>query len=194
VRKQLHVGRLGGVAQVLGPLVGGCYSRVRLAQHFPVNVRSVSWHMADTQDDRRTGRSGKQRLDWPGQLSAACAMILLICHTDRGARIRLEHSWISGAIALRGAVGPVVRYHRSQVEDADASSFLVFESVFSWVLLRCPVRFAAFFGIVVLMNLYFCRAPGTTPLQTGMGDAAAALLATTETVSARLAHKIHQWA
>jgi len=63
--------------------------------------------------------------------------------------------------------------------------------VFSWVCFAVLLGAATFFGMLFVLNLYFLRGAGYTPLQTGLAMMPLALLATTGNLtSARLAHRI----
>jgi len=89
-------------------------------------------------------------------------MILLIATLIEAREFGWSNSWIRAAISARGAVGPVVLIIEAQVEDADASSFLVFESVFSWVSFAVLLGSAAFFGMLFVRSL-FSAGRGYTP-------------------------------
>jgi MFS transporter, DHA2 family, methylenomycin A resistance protein len=75
----------GGVALVLGPLVGGLLLSVfdwrSIFVRVPICLVGV-W--LTLKMDGQTGDHGCRRLDLPGQLSAACAMILLIAALIEG--------------------------------------------------------------------------------------------------------------
>jgi DHA2 family methylenomycin A resistance protein-like MFS transporter len=80
------VGSRGGVALVLGPLVGGLLLSVFdwrsiFLVHVPICLVGV-W--LTLKMDGQTGDHGCRRLDLSGQLSAACAMILLIAALIEG--------------------------------------------------------------------------------------------------------------
>jgi MFS transporter, DHA2 family, methylenomycin A resistance protein len=93
------------------------------------------------------------------------------------------------AIAL-AAPSFVVIEHRS---NSPMLPLVLFANpVFSWVCLAVLLGSARFFGMLFVLNLYFLRGAGYTPLQTGLAMMPLAILATTGNLaSARLAHRIN---
>jgi DHA2 family methylenomycin A resistance protein-like MFS transporter len=183
----------GGVALVLGPLVGGLLlSMFDWRSIFFVNVPICLYGIWLTlKIDRQTGDHGSRRLDWPGQLCAAFAMILLIAALIEGRQVGWSNGWIWAAIALSGlsALSFVMIERKSKSPMLPLSLFA--NPVFSWILFTVLTGSAAFFGMLFVLNLYFLQGAGYTPLQTGMAMMPLALLATTGNLAAaRLAHVI----
>jgi DHA2 family methylenomycin A resistance protein-like MFS transporter len=183
----------GGVAQILGPLVGGLLLAVfDWRSIFFVNVPICLggiWLTLKT--DRQTGDRASRRLDLPGQLSAAFAMILLIPALIEGREFGWNNGWILLAIALSvlSAQSFIIIERRSK--SPMLPLFLFSNPVFSWVSFVMLLGSAVFFGMLFVLNLYFLRGAGYTPLQTGMAMLPLALFATTGNLtSARLAHMI----
>jgi MFS transporter, DHA2 family, methylenomycin A resistance protein len=183
----------GGVAQILGPLVGGLLLAVfDWRSIFFVNVPICLggiWLTLKT--DRQTGDCASRRLDLPGQLSAAFAMILLIPALLEGREFGWNNGWILLAIALSvlSAQSFIIIERRSK--SPMLPLFLFSNPVFSWVSFVMLLGSAVFFGMLFVLNLYFLRGAGYTPLQTGMAMLPLALFATTGNLtSARLAHMI----
>jgi MFS transporter, DHA2 family, methylenomycin A resistance protein len=183
----------GGVAQILGPLVGGLLLAVfDWRSIFFVNVPICLggiWLTLKT--DRQTGDCASRRLDLPGQLSAAFAMILLIPALIEGREFGWNNGWILLAIALSvlSAQSFIIIERRSK--SPMLPLFLFSNPVFSWVSFVMLLGSAVFFGMLFVLNLYFLRGAGYTPLQTGMAMLPLALFATTGNLtSARLAHMI----
>jgi MFS transporter, DHA2 family, methylenomycin A resistance protein len=80
-----------------------------------------------------------------------------------------------------------------QVDVTDASASPVLEAGVSWIVFTVLSGAAAFFGILFVLNLYFLRGAGDTPLQAGLAMMPLALLATTGNLaSAGLAHMINR--
>jgi DHA2 family methylenomycin A resistance protein-like MFS transporter len=118
--------------------------------------------------DSQTGDHGSRRLDLPGQLSAAFAMILLIAALIEGREFGWRNGWILAALTLSGlsALSFVIIERKS--ESPMLPLFLFSNPVFSWIVLTVLSGAAAFFGMLFVLNLYFLRGVGYTPLQTGL--------------------------
>ena len=184
----------GGVAQVLGPLVGGLLLAVLdWRSIFFVNVPiCLAGLWLTLKIDNRAVDHGNRRLDLPGQLSGALVMILLIVILIEGRELGWSNSWILAAIALSVLSGLsfVIIERRSKAPMLPL--FLFSNPVFSWTLFTVLSGSAAFFGMLFVLNLYFLQGAGYTPLQTGMAMMPLALLATSGNLaSARLAHMIN---
>jgi DHA2 family methylenomycin A resistance protein-like MFS transporter len=183
----------GGVAQILGPLVGGLLLvvfdwRSIFFVNVPICLGGI-WLTLKT--DRQTGDHGSRRLDLPGQLSAAFAMILLIVALIEGREFGWSNSWILAALALSvlSAASFVIIERRSK--SPMLPLFLFSNPFFSWVSFAVLLGSAVFFGMLFVLNIYFLRGAGYTPLQTGIAMLPLALFATTGNLtSARLAHRI----
>jgi MFS transporter, DHA2 family, methylenomycin A resistance protein len=183
----------GGVAQVLGPLVGGLLLSVYdWRSIFFVNVPICLIGIWLTlKIDRQTGDFGNRRLDLPGQLSGAFAMILLIVALIEGRELGWSNNWILAAIALSvlSALSFVIIERKSKSPMLPLSLFS--NSIFSWISFTVLSGATAFFGMLFVLNLYFLQGAGYTPLQTGIAMLPLALLATTGNLaSAKLAHII----
>jgi DHA2 family methylenomycin A resistance protein-like MFS transporter len=183
----------GGVAQVLGPLAGGLLLAVfDWRSIFFVNVPICLGGIWLTLSiDRQSGDHGGRRLDLPGQLSAAFAMILLIATLIEGRELGWSNSWILATIALSvlSVLAFVIIERKSK--SPMLPLFLFSKPVFSWVSFIVLLGSAVFFGMLFVLNLYFLQGAGYTPLQTGMAMLPLALFATTGNVaSAKLAHMI----
>ncbi len=184
----------GGAAQILGPLIGGLLLAVfDWRSIFFVNVPICLGGLWLTlRIGRQTGDHGGRRLDLPGQLSAALAMILLIAALIEGREFGWSNGWILAAIALSvlSALSFVIIEHTSKSPMLPLSLFS--NPVFSWVSFAVLLGAAVFFGMLFVLNLYFLRGAGYTPLQTGIAMVPLALLATAGNLtSARLAHMVN---
>jgi DHA2 family methylenomycin A resistance protein-like MFS transporter len=184
----------GGVALVLGPLVGGLLLSVfDWRSIFFVNVPiCLGGILLTLKIDSQTGDHGSRRLDWPGQLCAAFAMILLIAALIEGREFGWSNSWILATLALSvlSALSFVITERKSK--SPMLPLFLFSNPVFSWILFTVLSGSPAFFGMLFVLNLYFLQGAGYTPLQTGIAMMPLALLATTGNLaSARLAHMIN---
>jgi DHA2 family methylenomycin A resistance protein-like MFS transporter len=184
----------GGVALVLGPLVGGLLLSVfDWRSIFFVNVPICLLGIWLTlRIDGQTGDHGSRRLDLPGQLCAAFAIILLIAALIEGREFGWSNSWILATLALSllSALSFVIIERRSK--SPMLPLFLFSNPVFSWVSFAILLGSVVFFGMLFVLNLYFLRGAGYTPLQTGIAMMPLALLATTGNLaSARLAHRIN---
>ena len=183
----------GGVAQVLGPLIGGLLLAVfDWRSIFFVNVPiCLGGIWLTLRIGRQTDDHGSRQLDLPGQLSAAFAMILLIATLIEGREFGWSNSWILAATALSvlSALSFVTVERKSKAPMLPL--FLFSNPVFSWVSFAVLLGSAVFFGMLFVLNLYFLQGAGYTPLQTGIAMLPLALLATTGNLtSARLAHMI----
>jgi DHA2 family methylenomycin A resistance protein-like MFS transporter len=171
----------GGVALVIGPLLGGLLLSVfDWRSIFIVNVPICLCGLWLTlKIDRQTGDYGSRRLDVPGQLCAALAMILLISALIEGREVGPSSGWILTAIALSAlsATSFVIIERRSKSPMLPLSLFA--NPVFSLILYTVLSGSAAFFGMLFVLNLYFLQGAGYTPLQTGLAMLPLALLATT---------------
>jgi MFS transporter, DHA2 family, methylenomycin A resistance protein len=183
----------GGVAQVLGPLVGGLLLAVfDWRSIFLVNVPiCVAGLWLTLRIDAHASGSGSRRLDLPGQLCAASAMILLIAALIEGREVGWSNGWVRTAIALSvlAALAFVIIERKSK---SPMLPLVVFANpVFSSVVLAVLLGSVVFFGMLFVLNLYFLQGAGYTPLQTGLAMMPLALFATTGNLaSARLAHTI----
>jgi MFS transporter, DHA2 family, methylenomycin A resistance protein len=183
----------GGVAQVLGPLVGGLLLAVfDWRSIFLVNVPiCLGGIWLTLKFDRQTGDHRGRRLDLPAQLCATFAMILLI-----GTLIEArEFGWTNSGILLAIALSAMLALSFVMIERKSKSPMLplhLFSNpVFSWIILAVLTGAATFFGMLFVLNLYFLLGAGYTPLQTGLAMLPLALFATAGNVaSARLAHAI----
>jgi MFS transporter, DHA2 family, methylenomycin A resistance protein len=184
----------GGVALVLGPLVGGLLLsmfdwRSIFFANLPICLGGI-W--LTLKMDSQTGDHGSRRLDLPGQLSAAVAMILLIAALIEGREFGWSSSGILATLALSvlSALSFVIIERRSKSPMLPLSLF--WNPVFSWILFTVLSGSSVFFGMLFVLNLYFLQGAGYTPLQTGIAMMPLALLATTGNLaSARLAHMIN---
>jgi MFS transporter, DHA2 family, methylenomycin A resistance protein len=184
----------GGVAQILGPLAGGLLlAAFDWRSIFVVNIPICLVGLWLTlRIDRHTGDHGRRRLDLPGQLSAAIAMILLIAALIEGPEFGWSNVWILAAFALAAlsALSFVVLERNAAAPMLPLAVFA--NPVFAWIVATMLTGAAAFFGMLFVMSLYFLQGAGFTPLQTGLAMMPLALLATTGNLAAaRLAHKIH---
>jgi DHA2 family methylenomycin A resistance protein-like MFS transporter len=183
----------GGAAQVLGPLVGGLLLAVfDWRSIFLVNVPICVVGMWLTlRIDRHISDHGGRRLDLPGQLSAALAMILLNAALIEGAGVGWGNSWILAALVLSAlsTVSFVIIERKSISPILPLSLFS--NPVFSWICVTVLISSATFFGMLFVLSLYFLQSAGYTPLQTGLAMLPFALLATAGNLaSARLADRI----
>jgi DHA2 family methylenomycin A resistance protein-like MFS transporter len=183
----------GGAAQVFGPLVGGLLLTVfDWRSIFLVNVPICVVGMWLTlKVDSHTSDHGSRRLDLPGQLSAAFAMILLNAALIEGARVGWDNIWILAALMLSAlsTLSFVIIERKSTSPILPLSLFS--NLVFSWICFTVLISSATFFGMLFVLSLYFLQSAGYTPLQTGLAMLPFALLATTGNLaSARLAHRI----
>lgn len=182
----------GGVAQVLGPIVGGLLiAAFGWRGIFFVNVPICLVGLWLTfRIDGRSGDHGTRRVDWPGQLSAALAMVLLIAALIEGPELGWDSGRVVAALALSGlsALSFVVVERRS---DAPMLPLTLFSSpIFSWVSVAGLLGSAVFFGMLFVLNLYFLRDAGLTPIETGIAMLPLALFATIGNLaSARLARR-----
>ncbi len=184
----------GGAAQVLGPLVGGLLLAVLdWRSIFFVNVPiCLAGIWLTLRIDSQTGNHGGRRLDLPGQLSAAFAMILIIATLIEAREFGWSNSGILAALALSATstLAFVIIERKSKSPMLPLSLF--WNPVFSWIVFTVLSGSAAFFGMLFVMNLYFLRGAGYTPSQTAIAMAPLALLATTGNfISSRLARMIH---
>jgi DHA2 family methylenomycin A resistance protein-like MFS transporter len=183
----------GGAAQVLGPLVGGLLLAVfDWRSIFLVNVPICVVGMWLTfRIDSHIGDHGSRRLDLPGQLSAALAMILLNAALIEGAKVGWDDSWILAALILSAlsTLSFVIIERKSTSPILPLSLFS--NPVLSWICSTVLMSSATFFGMLFVLNLYFLQRAGYTPLQTGLAMLPFALLATAGNLAAaRLAHRI----
>jgi DHA2 family methylenomycin A resistance protein-like MFS transporter len=183
----------GGVAQILGPLVGGLLLSVFdwrsiFLVNLPICIGGI-W--MTLRIDSPTGDRGSRRLDLPGQASAVFAMLLLVAALIEGRERGWSSSPILAAIALSGlsALSFVLIERRSR---SPMLPLVLFSNpVFSWIVLAVLSSSAAFFGMLFVLNLYFLQGALYSPLQTGLAMMPLALFATTGNLaSARLAHRI----
>jgi DHA2 family methylenomycin A resistance protein-like MFS transporter len=188
----------GGIAQVLGPLVGGLLLAVfdwRSIFFVNVPICLVGLRLTLKLDRRpgdHAGDQGGRRPDLPGQLSAAFAMILLVAALIEVREFGWSDSGILAAVALAvvSALSFVIIERRSKSPMLPLSLFR--NPVFSWILFTVLSGSAAFFGMLFVLNLYFLQGAGYTALQTAIAMAPLALLATTGNLtSSRLAHRIN---
>jgi len=181
----------GGVAQVLGPLDGGFLLaafdwRSIFLVNVPICLIGV-WLALRIRDQASNG--GSRRFDVPGQLSAASAIVLLIAALIEGRELGWGNGWIVAAlvVAILSAVSFVLVERRSASPMFPLSLFS--SPVLSWISVATLLGSAAFFGILFVLNLYFLKGAGYTPLHTGMAMLPLALFATAGNIaSARLAH------
>jgi MFS transporter, DHA2 family, methylenomycin A resistance protein len=183
----------GGAAQVLGPLVGGLLLAVfDWRSIFLVNVPICLIGMWLTlRIDSHISDHGSRRLDLPGQLCAALAMILLNAALIEGAIVGWDNSWILAALMLSAlsALSFVIIEHKSISPILPLSLFS--NPVFSWICFTVLISSATFFGMLFVLSLYFLQGAGYTPLQTGLAMLPFSLLATAGNLaSARLVHRI----
>jgi MFS transporter, DHA2 family, methylenomycin A resistance protein len=184
----------GGVALVLGPLIGGLLLSVFdwrsiFLVNLPICLVGI-W--LTLRMDSQVGDHGSRRLDLPGQLSAAFAMFLLIAALIEGREFGWRNGWILAAITLSVLSGLSFVIIERKSKSPMLPLFLFSNPVFSWTVFTTLSGSAAFFGMLFVLNLYFLRGVGYTPLQTGIAMMPLALLATTgNLVSARLAHMIN---
>jgi MFS transporter, DHA2 family, methylenomycin A resistance protein len=182
----------GSVALVVGPLVGGLLLAVfDWRSIFLVNVPIGLVGMWLTLHiDRRSGDRGSRRLDLPGQLSSAVALIMLIAALIEGRQFGWSNIWIVAAVAFAAvATLSFVMIERKSTSPM-LPLFLFSNPAFSWIALSVLLGAAAFFGMLFVLNLYFLQGAGYTPLQTGMAMLPLALLAAAGNLAAaRLAHR-----
>jgi DHA2 family methylenomycin A resistance protein-like MFS transporter len=183
----------GGAAQVLGPLVGGLLLAVfDWRSIFLVNVPICVVGMWLTlRIDSHISDHGSRRLDLPGQLSAALAMILLNAALVEGAIVGWDNSWILAALMLSAlsTLSFVIIERKSISPILPLSVFS--NPVFSWICFAVLTSSATFFGMLFVLNLYFLQGAGYTPLQTGLAMLPFALLATAGNLaSSGLAHRM----
>lgn len=181
----------GGVAQVFGPIVGGLLlAAFDWRSIFLVNVPICfigAWLALRIKGQADDG--GSRRFDVPGQLSAASAMVLLIAALIEGHELGWGSGWIVATLVLAvlSAASFVLAERRSASPMLPLSLFS--SPVLSWVSVTMLLGSAAFFGILFVLNLYFLKGAGYTPLHTGMAMLPLALFATAGNIaSARLAH------
>ena len=184
----------GGVAQVLGPLVGGLLlAAFDWRSIFFVNVPiCLAGIWLTLKIDGQTVDHRGRRLDVPGQLCAAFAMILLIAALIEAREFGWSHSGILAAIALSAlsALSFAIIERNSKSPMLPISLFR--NPMFSWIVFTVLSGWAAFFGMLFVINLYFLRGAGYTPLQTALAMAPLALFATAgNVISSRLARVIH---
>ena len=183
----------GGAAQVLGPLVGGLLLAVfDWRSIFLVNVPICVVGMWLTlRIDSHIGDHGGRRLDLPGQVSAALAMILLNAALIEGAIVGWGNSWILAALMLSAlSTLSFVIIERKSISPILPLS-LFSNPVFSWICFTVLLSSATFFGMLFVLSLYFLQSARYTPLQTGLAMLPFALLATAGNLaSARLADRI----
>jgi DHA2 family methylenomycin A resistance protein-like MFS transporter len=181
----------GGVAQVLGPLAGGLLLSVYdwrsiFFVNVPICLGGI-WLTLKIED--QTGDHESRRLDLPGQLSGAFAMIPLIAALIEARELGWNNRWVLAAIALSvlSALPFVIIERKSKSPMLPLSLFS--NPIFSWISFTVLSGAAAFFGMLFVLNLYFLQGAGYTPLQTGVAMLPLALLATTGNLaSARIAH------
>jgi DHA2 family methylenomycin A resistance protein-like MFS transporter len=184
----------GGVALVLGPLVGGLLlAAFDWRSIFFVNVPiGLAGLWLTLEIDGQASDLGSRRLDLPGQLCAAFAMILLIAALIEGREFGWSNGWILASLTLSGlsALAFVVIERNSNSPMLPLVMFA--NPVFALVLLAVLLGAAVFFGMLFVLNLYFLQGAGYTPLQTGLAMMPLALFATTGNLaSARLAHMVN---
>jgi DHA2 family methylenomycin A resistance protein-like MFS transporter len=147
----------GGVALVLGPLVGGLLLSVfDWRSIFFLNVPiCLGGIWLTLKIDGQTGDHGSRRLDLPGQLSAAFAMILLIATLIEGREFGWSNGWLLAAIALSvlSALSFVIIERKSKSPMLPV--FLFSKSGLFVGFLRCPVRFSGLFWHVVRVEPLF---------------------------------------
>lgn len=176
----------GGVAQIIGPLAGGMLImafdwRGIFFVNIPICLAGM-WLALRIKP--KAGDRGSRRLDLPGQLSAALAMILLVTSLIER-ELSWNNSWVFGVIALL-AISFVIVEHRSKSPMLPLAIFG--NPVFSWISLAILLGSAVYFGILFVLNLYFLRGAGYSPLETGLAMLPLALFATLGNIaSARLA-------
>jgi len=183
----------GAAAQVLGPLVGGLLLAVfDWRSIFLVNVPICLGGMWLTlKIDNQMSDHGRRRLDLPGQLSAALAMILLNAALIEGVKSGWDNNWIRVALALSvlSALSFVIIERKSK--SPMLPLFLFSHPVFSWICLAGLSSAAAFSGMLFVLNIYFLQGAGYTPLQTGIALLPLSLLVMAGNIaSARLADRI----
>jgi DHA2 family methylenomycin A resistance protein-like MFS transporter len=184
----------GGVALVLGPLIGGLLLAVfdwRSIFFVNVPICLVGIWLTLKLDGQASDR-GSRRLDLPGQLSAAFAMILLIAALIEGRQFGWSNGWILAAVALSvlSTLSFVIIERKSK--SPMLPPLLFANPLFSWIVFTVLSGSAAFFGMLFVLNLYFLQGVGYTPLQTGIAMMPLALLATTGNLaSAKLAHLVN---
>lgn len=181
----------GGVAQVLGPLVRGLLLaasdwRGIFLVNLPICLVGL-WLTLKVGGGAADG--GSRRLDVPGQLSAASAMVLLVVALIEGRELGWGNGWIVAAMGLSVVSAAAFLLVERRSEAAMLPLSLFGNPVLSWVSVTMLLGSAASFGMLFVLNLYFLRGVGYTPLQTGMAMLPLALSATAGNVaSARLAH------
>lgn len=184
----------GGAAQVLGPLVGGLLlAAFDWRSIFLVNVPiCVVGIWLTLRIDSHISDHGSRRLDLPGQLSAALAMILLNAALVEGGNIGWDNSWILAALMLSAlSTLSFVIIERTSISPILPLSLFA-NPVFSWICFTVLISAAIFFGMLFVLSLYFLQGAGYTPLQTGLAMLPFALFATAGNLaSARLAHRIN---
>jgi DHA2 family methylenomycin A resistance protein-like MFS transporter len=183
----------GGAALVLGPLAGGVLLAVFdwrsiFLVNVPIGLIGI-WLTLKT--DSHVSDHGGRRLDLPGQLSAATAIILLTAALIEGAQYGYNTIWIVGAFALSALSALSFVVVERKIRAPMLPLFLFANPIFSWICYIFLSGSAAFFGMLFLLSLYFQRVAGYTPLQTGIALLPLSLFVMVGNItSARLAHKI----
>ena len=170
----------GGVAQILGPLAGGLLLTVfDWRSIFFVNVPVciaglwLAGKLGHEADD-----CGSRRFDLPGQVTSALAMVLLITTLIEQRELGWNNHWILVGIALVVVMTLFFVIIEYRSEAPMLPLFLFSNSAFSWISFSVLLGSSAFFGILFVLNLYFLRGAGYTPLQTGVVLLPLALFAT----------------
>lgn len=183
----------GGAALVLGPLVGGALLAVfDWRSIFLVNVPIggvgiwLTLQMPALADDR-----GSRRLDLPGQISAALALLLMVGGLIEGGEV----GWRSRLVLAMFIIAALAVLTFIVVERRSRAPMLplrVFSNpVLTWVVAVMLCGAAAFSGMLFVLNLFFLQGAGYSPLRTGMAMLPLAACATAGNLAAaRLAHRL----
>jgi len=160
----------GSVALVVGPLAGGVLLAVfDWRSIFLVNVPlGLAGIWLTLKTDSHVVVRGNRRLDVPGQLSMAIAMILLTAALIEGAKFGWGNRWILTALVLSVLSGLSFIMIERRSTSPMLPLFLFSNSTFSLICYVFLSGAVAFFGMLFLLSLYFQRFSGYSPLQTGM--------------------------
>ncbi|MFM0617427.1 MFS transporter [Paraburkholderia nemoris] len=159
----------GGVALVIGPLVGGLL--VTVFDWRSIFLVNVPFGLAGIWLTLRTGHQatehGSRRIDLAGQSSLAIAIILMTTALIEGAKLGWGSTWVIAAFAigLVSACAFIVIERRSRSPMLPLHLFS--NSTFSLICYVFLSGATAFFGMLFVLSLFFQQGRGYTPLQTG---------------------------
>ncbi|GAP60776.1 tetracenomycin C resistance and export protein [Arthrobacter sp. Hiyo1] len=166
-RAIVYWGLGGSVAAAAGPVIGGVLTqldwRLNFFVNLPVGAAALLMLFRTAPSPRRP-----RPFDWFGQVSAVLALSSLTYGIIEGAAVGYESP---GILILFGVcAASAVAFVLAQVrgEHPMVPSDLFRSPTVSIALAIALVTMAAFYGVVLVLSLYFQQQRGATPLTTGL--------------------------